>query len=333
MSEHRELEHGGRLRHAAVRYGIAPGDWLDLSTGVNPNGWPVPPIPAKAWSCLPEDDDGLESAARTYYGAQHLLPVAGSQAAIQTLPYLRPRSRVAVIAPGYNEHAHAWRSAGHEVSEVAAERIAVEAPKVDVLVIINPNNPSGANFTPIQLLAWHAQLATRGGWLVVDEAFMDASPEASVAPYCPRPGLVVLRSLGKFFGLAGVRVGFALGERELLARLRARLGPWTVNGPARFVATHALKDTTWQHDTRAQLVHASQRLALLLARYGLAPDGGCAHFQWVRSARAAELHEQLAQHDIFTRLYDQPASLRFGLPGHEQDWMRFERALHELTHT
>ncbi len=324
------LEHGGRLRHAALRCAIAPDDWLDLSTGVNPNGWPVPPVPAAAWSRLPEDDDGLESAAHIYYGAQHLLPVAGSQAAIQALPYLRPRSRVAVIAPGYNEHAHAWRSAGHEVSEVAAERIATEAPKVDVLVIINPNNPTGVSFTPDQLLAWHAQLAARSGWLVVDEAFMDAAPEASLAAHCPRPGLIVLRSLGKFFGLAGVRVGFVLGERELLARLRARLGPWAVNGPARFVATHALMDTTWQHDTRARLVHDSQRLALLLTRYGLAPDGGCAHFQWLRTARAAELHEQLAQRGIFTRLYDQPASLRCGLPGHEQDWIRCERALHEL---
>lgn len=331
MSEHRELEHGGRLRQAAVRYGIAPCDWLDLSTGVNPNGWPVPPIPAKVWSCLPENDDGLESAARAYYGTQHLLPVAGSQAAIQALPYLRPRSRVAVIAPSYNEHAHAWRRAGHHVSEVTAEQIEAEVPKVDVLVIVNPNNPTGMNFTTHQLLAWHAQIAARSGWLVVDEAFMDATPEASLAPYSPRPNLILLRSLGKFFGLAGARVGFALAEQELLAQLRARLGPWAVNGPARFVATHALMDTTWQHGTRTHLIHDGQRLTLLLKRYGLVPDGGCAHFQWVRNARAAELHEQLAQRYIFTRLYTQPASLRFGLPGKTENWMRFERALREIT--
>lgn len=333
MFERGGLEHGGRLRQAAARYGIAPGDWLDLSTGVNPSAWPVPLVPAATWLRLPEDDDGLETAARTYYGTRHLLPTAGSQAAIQALPSLRLRSRVAVIAPGYNEHAHAWRAAGHDVTEIPAERLADNVPHFDVIVVINPNNPTGASFVPDQLLDWRSQLAARGGWLVVDEAFMDASPEASIAPFCAHPGLVVLRSLGKFFGLAGARVGFVLAETELLNRLRTRLGPWAVNGPARFVAMRALADAAWQHDMRARLVSDSERLARVLAHHGLAPDGGCAHFQWVRNAHAATFHKQLAQRAILTRLYMEPKSLRFGLPEYEAGWARLEHALQELMRT
>src|SRR5580658_6322917 len=137
------LEHGGRLLRAARIYGIAPADWLDLSTGISPFAWPVPPIPATAWTRLPDDEDGLAEVAQTYYGAPQLLPVAGSQAAIQTLPLLRSMSRVGVIAPGYNEHAHAWRRAGHQVIELAAEALLAQVDDVDVIVLIHPNNPGG----------------------------------------------------------------------------------------------------------------------------------------------------------------------------------------------
>ena len=140
------LEHGGRLLRAARHYCIAPEHWLDLSTGVNPEGWPVPPIPAQAWHRLPEDDDGLVEAASHYYGAPHVLPVAGSQAAIQVLPLLRPRSRVAVLAPGYAEHAHAWERAGHQVERLPATQLLAQQARFDVIVLIHPNNPGGEVF-------------------------------------------------------------------------------------------------------------------------------------------------------------------------------------------
>lgn len=199
------LEHGGRLLRAAREYGRPPEDWLDLSTGISPYAWPVPPIPAEAWHRLPEHDDGLIEAARAYYGTLSLLPVAGSQAAIQALPALRERSRVGVLSPGYAEHAHAWRQAGHRVEPASATELFARASGFNVIVLMHPNNPGGECFSQGELLGLHASLARRGGWLVIDEAFIDATPEASLCLLPARPGLVVLRSVGKFFGLAGAR--------------------------------------------------------------------------------------------------------------------------------
>ncbi|MEY6431332.1 threonine-phosphate decarboxylase CobD [Thioalkalicoccus limnaeus] len=321
------LEHGGRLRSAAARYRIPLERWMDLSTGINPQGWPVPPIPPALWNRLPEDDDGLDEAARTYYGCPTIRPVAGSQAAIQALPWLRRRGRVAVLHPGYAEHALAWRRAGHGVTPITAESLRAGLPAVEVLILIHPANPTGVRFERDELLAWHQALADRGGWLVVDEAFIDATPERSLALDCPRPGLILLRSIGKFFGLAGARVGFVLAEPELNDALGTRLGPWTLTGPARWVTRQALADQAWQQATRLRLAQASERLAALLTRQGLRPTGGCALFQWVETGHAERIHDRLARRGILTRRFTAPPSLRFGLPRDEDAWRRLDAAL------
>jgi cobalamin biosynthetic protein CobC len=327
------LKHGGQRAAAAARYGIPLADWLDLSTGINPNGWPVPPVPAEAWARLPESDDGLDASAVSYYGAAGALPVAGSQAAIQALPRLRPSARVCLMTPAYAEHAHAWRQAGHAVSTVDADGIDDALSDTDVLVLVNPNNPTGRRFPRDRLLEWHGRLAAKGGWLVVDEAFMDVSPGDSLVPDCPSSGLFVLRSLGKFFGLAGVRVGFVFSDSAVRTALADHLGPWSVNGPGRWVAREALRDSRWQATTRTSLAIAGDRLRGLLDRCGLSPDGGCALFQWTKTPAAAAIHDGLARQGILVRLFAAPASLRFGLPGRDADWLRLERALADITST
>lgn len=319
------LEHGGRLRRAAAAYGIPLADWLDLSTGINPRGYRLPRPPAPLWQRLPQDEDGLVEAAAAYFGCETLLPVAGSQAAIQALPRLRAPGRVALLAPMYAEHAKAWRQAGHVVRELPAEAL-LAATDADVVVLASPNNPTGERVAPDDLLALQARQPA-GAWLVVDEAFIDATPELSLAHHCPRPGLIVLRSLGKFFGLAGARVGFVLAWPALLESLAAALGPWALAGPSRWAAGLALTDGAWIARSRARLVRDSARLARLLTAHGLPPTGGCALFQWVCTARAAALHEALARRGILTRLFDTPASLRFGLPGTAADWRRLDQAL------
>lgn len=324
------LEHGGRLQRAAREYGIAPEQWLDLSTGISPFAWPPPVVPVSAWHRLPEEDDGLAEAACAYYEAPAVLPVAGSQAAIQALPLLRPVSRVGVIAPGYAEHAHAWRRAGHHVETLPAEALLTNTKLWDVIVLIHPNNPGGERFDAQTLLRMHAELAARGGWLVIDEAFMDVTPEESLCRYSNREGLIVLRSVGKFFGLAGARAGFVCASPALLEAFREQLGPWTLSGPARHVVKQALADRAWHAHARVRLLQTSERLASLLAKHAWPSTAGCGLFQWCRHDDASHVHRALAQRGILTRVFDTPASLRFGLPPDEAAFERLDRALVEV---
>ncbi|MBF0623265.1 MAG: threonine-phosphate decarboxylase [Magnetococcales bacterium] len=325
------LEHGGGLRQAARDWSIAPERWLDLSTGINPNPWPVPPVPPEVWLRLPEIEDGLEDAARTYYNAPHLLPAAGSQALIQTLPRLLPPGRVGILSPTYGEHPQAWIRAGHRVLPLPPHQI-LDGPLPDLaaLVVVNPNNPTGGRLPRELLLTRAAELASRDGWLVVDEAFMDPNPDQSLADAPPTPGLLVLRSLGKFFGLAGARCGFLLAPPALLNRVHQALGPWTLTGPTRFAARLALADHTWQAHTRTALAAASHRLAALLTAADLPPAGGTALFQWVPHPAARTLQALLARQALLVRAFDHPSSLRFGLPPDEAGWQRLIQGLAAL---
>jgi cobalamin biosynthetic protein CobC len=320
------LEHGGRLRKAALEYGIAEGDWLDLSSGLAPWPFAVPEIPLRAWARLPETDDGLEQAACDYYSAAQVLPVAGSQMAIQLLPRLRRAGKVGVLSPCYAEHAEAWRRCGYIVREVLEQEVDFFIDSLDVLVVVNPNNPTGLSLTPSRLLDWHTRLASRGGWLVVDEAFMDNTPQLSVAPFTHLVGLIVLRSFGKFFGLAGVRLGFVLAERKLLKLLAEQVGPWAVSGPTRVIGRACLLDTEGHARQRQRSDEASERLARLLEQFGFKPQGGCALFQWLITDQAEQLHEFMARQGILLRLFAHNSSLRFGLPADEADWTRLTQA-------
>jgi cobalamin biosynthetic protein CobC len=325
------IVHGGNLHEASQRYGIPYAQWLDLSTGINPHGYPVPPVPADAWRRLPDEGDGLAACAAHYYGApdaRHVLPVAGSQAAIRALPLLLPRATVAIAPLTYSEYAPAFERAGHRIVPLD---IACDALPDDVThaVLVNPNNPTADHLSAAKLLQWHAQLSARDGTLVVDEAFADAMLEASsLASFADRPGLVVLRSPGKFFGLAGVRAGFVLSEPGLLGRLREILGAWTVSGPARHAVSAAFTDLAWQNQMRVQLEAESERLTRLLQaqRFSLRSTP---LFAWTDDTRAAALHHELALRGIWTRLFRASASVRFGLPGSDHEWLRFEQGLSE----
>ena len=325
------LEHGGRLRKAALDYGIAEADWLDLSSGLAPWPFPIPEIPLRAWARLPETDDGLEQAACDYYGANQVLPVAGSQMAIQLLPRLRRAGKVGVLSPCYAEHAEAWRRNGYIVREVQEQEVEFYLDNLDVLVVVNPNNPTGLSLTPARLLDWHARLAQRGGWLVVDEAFMDNTPQLSLAAHAHQVGLIVLRSFGKFFGLAGVRLGFVLAERKLLRLLAEQVGPWVVSGPTRVLGQACLQDTENHTRQRIRSDEASERLATLLEHYGFKPQGGCALFQWLITDQAQTLYEFMARRGILLRLFTHNSSLRFGLPADAAEEARLEQAFIAFT--
>lgn len=311
------LEHGGCLLAAAKQYGRPAGEWLDLSTGISPWPYPVPPLPAAVWQRLPEEDDGLDDAARACYGAKHVLMLPGSQAAIQALPNFFPAGRVAMPAPLYAEHPACWRAAGHAV-------VAWNTP-ADYAVLCNPNNPTGQRFTREELLALSGTVRL----LVVDEAFIDAAPEQSLATHAAE-NIIVLRSLGKFFGLAGARVGCAIAAPALLEQLREALGPWALSNPARWAARHALTDRPWQAEQRERLHSAAHRLADLLQRVGAGEPAGTALYRYLETPRAAAIHAALARRGVLVRHFDHPAALRFGLPADESQWQRLAATLKEI---
>ena len=226
--------HGGELSTAEGRWGRPSEGWLDLSTGINPVPYPVPPIPAEAWQRLPQyrRTDWLLEIAEEAYGASDdawIVAAPGTQILIQLLPRLRPRARVAILEPTYGEHAACWAVEGAAVTSIGSLD---KAGTADVVVLVNPNNPDGRITARDSILGVADDLAKRGGLLVVDEAFADVVPDVSVAAAAGRPGLLILRSFGKFFGLAGIRLGFALGAEAEILRLRQLLGPWAVPGPA-----------------------------------------------------------------------------------------------------
>ena len=323
-------DHGGQLQAATAAFGVPAEGWLDLSTGINPISYPLPSLAPELWARLP--DSALFQAARraalAYYGAPATAGIVegpGSQALIQCLPRLVRPARVAVVGLTYAEHERCWRAAGHRVVEVAGIE---EVTGASVVVLANPNNPDGRTFAPPQLAALAARLGAGGGLLVVDEAFADVMPESSLAALAGRPGLCLLRSFGKFFGLAGLRLGYALAEPGLAGALEAHLGPWRVSGPALEIGRQAMEDGAWAETTRAKLTTAAARLDRMLAGAGLTIIGGTALFRLADCADAEALHGALARLGILTRRFPRrPRWLRFGLPGDEAAWQRLKKAL------
>ncbi len=335
-----ETRHGGDIVTASKRYGIPVNQWLDLSTGLNPHAWNVPDIAQHVWEKLPQQNNKLEKIACQYYGCDNVLAVAGSQMAIQLLPALYKQCesqqcrRAAVLSLSYSEHQHAWQQAGYAVKAVCSDSINAIIADIDVLVIVNPNNPTGEQFSVNQLLAWREQLSEKGGWLVVDEAFMDLTPENSLAQYAHLSHLVVLRSFGKFFGLAGIRLGFVLAEKPLLDKLKDLLGPWPVSAPAREVAQIALADVNWQAETIKRLKMSSKQLVGLLETAHLPISGQTGLFVWVKTPQAYSLFEAFARQGILVRYFagtkQVESSLRFGLPETQKDWQRLVQVLHSV---
>lgn len=324
-----DLGHGGDLGEARRLFPGAPEPWIDLSTGINPIPYPLPPLPASAWQRLPgaAGEAALLAAARAAYSVPAdagVVAAPGTQILIELAPALaRAGTDVAVIGPTYGEHARAWRRAGFPVRE--AENIDA-AGEAGIVVLVNPNNPDGRVVPPATLTALARRLAARGGLMVVDEAFADFEAGASIVGALP-PATLVLRSFGKTYGLAGLRLGFAIGPAALTGALKNRLGPWAVPGPAIHVGAAALADRAWLAGARAARAADAARLDALLGRVGTV-TGGTTLFRLLASEDAPALFDRLGRHGIYVRRFsDRPRLLRFGLPAGETAWQRLVEAL------
>jgi cobalamin biosynthesis protein CobC len=325
------LLHGGDLGAARRLFPGAPEPFIDLSTGINPNPYPLPRFSADLFARLPEPAAATAvaaTAARAYgaRSADDVVPAPGIQILLPLVAGLVRPCRAAIVAPTYTEHARAVVFAGHEVEAVRGIDACGDA---GLVIVGNPNNPDGRLYARTALLGLAKGLRGRGGLLVVDEAFMDVGPpDASLAADVSCGNVVVLRSFGKFFGLAGIRLGFALAAPAMAARLGAALGPWAVSGPALAVGAKALADATWRDRTRRRLEQRAKRLDAILAGLGLDIVGGTSLFRLARTPEAGALFHHLGRAGILVRAFpDNPSWLRFGLPANKREWQRLDRAV------
>lgn len=324
--------HGGSLDRAVAEHGGTHADWLDLSTGINPHPWPVPPIPAEVWERLPEPslEDYCLDAARACYGVPGgaaIVAAPGTQAIIQRLgDLIGVNRRIGIVSPTYGEYDWCLSTPDRVVGTVRGMPRYEDG--YDGAVFGNPNNPDGARRDGAADRQAVEALLARNGTVIVDEAFADVAPDASYVPGAGREGLIVLRSFGKFFGLAGVRLGFAIGPEADMARLRGLLGPWAVPGPALYLGGRALRDIAWIAATRTRLARERQRLTALLQGHGCAIVGHTDLFVLARHDRAPAIAAGLARRHVWVRTFDEDASwLRFGLPGDAPAFARLHKAL------
>ncbi len=314
-------EHGGDLGFASQCYGISLDKWLDLSTGINPDGYPIPQIPQQYFQQLPQrhQKQALIEAAKTYYQCENIVVGAGSQQFIELLPQLHTSGKVAMPDIGYREHLYAWSRAGYQIifydsSSAESLQTIVNNNDVNVVIVINPCNPAAIHIEKNLLLKLQQKMATRGGWLIVDEAFADVNPMHSISGYAHLPGVIVLRSLGKLFGLAGIRIGFLLASKAIISKIEMRIGLWPVSLPSLFIATQALLDKQWQYTARKQHSAAEQWLfsllqkklgheALHIRRAGLFVS------VILNEQLAIHLYQSLASQGIWVRYWDLSSSL------------------------
>jgi cobalamin biosynthetic protein CobC len=327
------MKHGGDLGEAIAQFGGTAEGWLDLSTGINPWGWPIPALSDAVWQRLPAhgDEVALLEAARDHYRVPHgagIALAAGTQALIQILPHVMPAGAVAVAAVTYSEHAASFERGGHDIVALNANG---DVPAgMTHAVIVNPNNPDGRITGRAAVLAAARELGRRGGWLIIDEAFADIEPLCSSVDLTSEQPIVVLRSFGKFFGLAGLRLGFAIARQDIVDKIATALGPWPVSGPALVIGRAALSDRQWAAQTRERLQRQASRLDTLLARAGLDVIGGTSLFRLARHNDAATIYAGLAQRHIWTRKFAHATDLlRFGLPGDDAALGRLATALDE----
>ncbi len=303
--------HGGGLAAAARSWPNAPQPWVDLSTGINPRPYPAPRATRSARTRLPYPEEILELEATAGRGfgvgdPSRVIATAGAEIGLRWLPFALGARDVCVLSPSYASHALAWTEAGARL---------VSQDQAAVVVLVNPNNPDGRMLTVKDLLARADALEARDGWLIVDESFIEASDVESVAP-AGHPRVVVIRSFGKFHGLAGVRLGFLIGAPDLMARVRRIQGDWPVSADAISAGVAAYEDAGWRQRTQRQLAHSASRLDTLLKRSGFDIVGGTTLFRLARAGDAAKRFVALAERGILTRPFDyDPAWLRFGLPG------------------
>ena len=309
-------DHGGGLDAAVNHYGGTRSDWLDLSTGINPNPYPIPDIPLHYWHVLPDEGPKIRllDAARKFWkvpnGAK-IVATSGVSAIIAQLPNLVDETRVSIINPTYNEFAASFVGQDWSLQQ-----------RAPVQVRVHPNNPDGRLFSRAEINNQHDRLT------IIDESFCDVCPESSFIDLADKPDHIILKGTGKFWGLAGLRLGFAITTPDLAEKLEQQLGPWNISGPAQFIGQKALSDQDWVVATRSKLAAMAEQLRSVLCQNGLTALGGTDLFQLAETTSAIALHDHLCRNHILTRIFPYSEKwIRLGLPANTTELSRLSDAL------
>jgi cobalamin biosynthetic protein CobC len=318
--------HGGRLAQARALFPEAPEPWLDLSTGVNPVPWAGEGAADDSRLPDPEAVAALEAAAAAMFGvaADHVAAVPGTELALRLLPSVTGAKNVGIVSPTYGSHEQAWAAVSRVVRRLNHGE--QDMAGLDAVVRGNPNNPDGAVMARVDMRALATRMEQQNRWLIVDEAFADATPDVSIAADAGGR-LIVLRSFGKFFGRPGLRLGFVVAAPSVLAGLRRLVGDWPVSAQAIIVGTRAYQDRAWHTATAVRLKEDAAHMDQDLNEAGFTIAGGTALFRLAVHPEAKARFERLAALGVLTRPFaDYPAWLRFGLPRSE-DRARLKLAL------
>ena len=330
------FQHGGQLERIKKAYAHQSLPWVDLSTGISPFSYPVDDNIETCLQNLPQQYTQMTQAACDYYGTDDALLIPGSMWAIQTLPLIRSQllnddaRPVLIPKQGFNEHIKAWQSWGFNIEYYDDAPTDEQLSRAQVCVVINPNNPTGYTFEKTSLQRMHKTLLAQSAWLIVDEAFLDLTPEISMSGVKDKGGLIVLKSFGKYFGLPGLRVGALISPPDITQYAQRFLNEWTINSAAQKIASRAWLDKSWQLTATQNIKASSERLCTLLSRLGFVTNGTY-FFQTLVVEQASELYEYLLQQGIYVRLLDDESGIRIGLPKYDEHWQRLEKALCECT--
>lgn len=327
--------HGGQLKEAKIQFPHVAQGWIDLSTGINPYAYPFSPMTPDRSTQLPsiEDEHRLRGLAALRYGVrdQHLIAVApGTQILISLMPYILNAKQVCVFCPTYMEHIKTWQQTTVSVHQVVTldDFMRFSTQEQTIGIICNPNNPDGRLFNVQQMQTIIHQWGSFHNHVVVDEAFMDFEGQ-TIASLLPHPALTILRSFGKTYGLAGVRLGFLLSNASYVEKLRKMLGPWPISGSALHVGLQALRNREWILKVKDQLSKQIKQFDQLFLYNACKVVGGTHLFRLIEMQEAHNLWKYLANHGIWVRKFDyNPQWLRFGLP-QEQDWGRIEKTIQD----
>ena len=319
------IQHGGDIDLAIKKYGGEREDWIDLSTGINGASYPWQESINVELRNLPSNKILMQlekAAARAYKIAEctETAAVSGAQQIINLLPLcLKSCNSVAILGPTYNEYEKAFKRSGTKTKTVSETS---ELSLSDIAIIVNPNNPTGKVIADETL----AGLSKKVRILIIDESFKMFSSRRTLN----FSNIIQINSLGKFFGLAGVRLGFVSGPSDFIKEVKEMLGPWPVSSLAAEIGIVALNDKVWISEMEKILVTESNALHEACNSRNWELVGRTFLFHTYATSSCLEVEKQFAAHGIWVRTFDYSETwVRLGIPTSENAWTRVKQALNQ----